>query len=255
MMNNLKKIFPITLIIFLFFVFCKDQPKPTKQVKITWLGHAAFLIEYPDDNTTILIDPFLKNNPSTPENWKDLSKYKVDAILVSHSHFDHSADAIEIAKNSNAPIIGIFDLISQMNIPDNLKNGGNVGGTFKIKNVSITIVPAMHSSDGGGRPVGFILKSEGYRTIYHTGDTWIFNDMSLIQEIFKPDIILLNVGGGPFTQPPEIAKLSIKKYFKPKYIIPMHYGTFGIIANEEEIKKVFTEPNVYFLKPGETKEL
>ncbi|GIX41570.1 MAG: metal-dependent hydrolase [Leptospiraceae bacterium] len=251
MLKNINK-YLLLLILILIFSFCKEKTSATKQVKITWLGHAAFLIEYPEENTSILIDPFIKNNPVTPEDWKDLSKYKVDAILVSHSHFDHSADVVEIAKLSNASVIGVFDFISQMNLPDNLKKGGNVGGTFKIKNIKIYIVPAMHSSEGGGRPIGFILQADGYRTIYHTGDTWIFSDMSLIHEIFKPEIILLNVGGGPFTQPPEVAKLSVKKYFKPEYIIPMHYNTFGIIAKEEEVKKVFTEPNVHFLKPGES---
>ncbi len=254
--SRVKNLFLFLLSISLFFFYSKEEVS-AKNVEITWLGHAAFLIYYPEEKTTILIDPFLKNNPKTPEKWKDFSRYShIDAILISHSHLDHSSDAIEISKNYNIPIIGNIDYIKTLSLPDSLKKGGNIGGSFRIKNVNIHIVPAMHSSEYG-IPVGFILQAESYNTIYHMGDTWIFKDMELIQEIFNPKIILLNVGGGPFTQNPSVAKLAIKKFFKPEYIIPMHYDTFPLISSEESVKKEFEKFTIktLFLKPGETIKL
>src|SRR2546428_2755856 len=129
--------------------------KDAKPITITWLGHAAFEIMTPG-GTKLLVDPFLKNNPATPEAFKDLSKYKPNAILVSHSHSDHSADALEIATQSGAPVIGTFDYVSSLALPDAQKMGGNVGGTFVVGDATIHLVPAMHSSDLGGRPVGFV---------------------------------------------------------------------------------------------------
>ena len=69
------------------------------------------------------------------------------------------------------------------------------------------------------------------RTLYHTGDTWLFGDMALIQEIYRPNIILLGVGGGPYTMDPRVAQMAVKKYFKPQVIVPMHYGTFPGLAS------------------------
>jgi len=225
---------------------------PKNGIKITWLGHAAFEIVSPG-GTNLLIDPFLKDDPATPADRKDLSKYKPAAILVSHAHPDHAADAVAIAKSSGAKVISTFEWVSALPIPDGQKQGGNVGGTFTVGDVTVSLVPAMHSSEPG-RPLGFVLKFSDGRTLYHTGDTWIFGDMALIQEIHKPTIILMNSGGGPFTQAPAQAALALKKYFKPKVIIPMHFGTFPGLASEADVIKAYGKDKRFTLmKPGESR--
>lgn len=221
------------------------------QVQVTWLGHAAFLIVSPA-GTQVLIDPWIKGNPATPDSFQDLSRYHPNAILVSHSHFDHSKDAKEIALASGAPVIGAGDWVGALGLPEKQAWGGNVGGTFKVGDVVIHIVPAMHGSTPDGRPVGFVLEFAGGRTLYHTGDTWIFGDMALIQELYHPTIVLLNVGGGPYTEGPSTAALAIKKYFTPDVIVPMHYATFPALAKEAEVRAAFAgDARLRVLKIGQ----
>jgi L-ascorbate metabolism protein UlaG (beta-lactamase superfamily) len=224
------------------------------KIKVTWIGHATFQIVSPG-GTTLLLDPFIVKNPKAPAAMKDLSQYKPDGILVTHSHFDHSADVIPIAKASGAKVVGASDHVRPMELEKGQGLRGNPGGKVKIGDVTIHFVPAMHSSTPGGRPLGFVLEFADGRTLYHTGDTGIFGDMSLIQELHAPNIILLQAGGGPFNQDPKAAALAIKKFFNPDVIIPMHYGTFGILSDEAEVKAVLGgDKRVKIMQPGDSAE-
>ena len=169
--------------------------------QVTFLGHAAFQLQSPG-GTMILIDPFLSQNPQTPTGQKDLTQYTPDAILVTHSHIDHALDATAIATTSGAQIIAAVEHVTTFTVPIAQQGGGNVGGSFTVGDVTISLVPAMHSSDPGGRPLGFILEAPGAPTIYHSGDTWIFSDMALIQEIYAPSVMLLQVVAGRSTKTP-----------------------------------------------------
>jgi L-ascorbate metabolism protein UlaG (beta-lactamase superfamily) len=236
-----------------------QQRSPSSQpIHVRWLGHAAFEV-VSSGGTRILIDPWLAQNPATPDSLKQTSRWtgnatKPAAILVSHSHFDHSGDAKAIAQATDARVIGTFELVSSFSLPEAQVLGGNVGGKFRVGDVTVHLVPAMHSSDPGGRPLGFVLEFADGRTLYHTGDTWIFGDMSLIQERYRPDIILLNVGGGPYTQDPATAALAIRKYFRPRTIVPMHFATFPALSNEQQVRTAFgTDGRVTFMRPGETR--
>jgi len=232
----------------------KKARKPhSGKLDVTWLGHAAFEVVTPE-GTRLLIDPFLSHNPSTPADRKDLSAYAPDLILVTHSHADHVGDAVEIAKKTGAPIVAAHDFVSSLEIPDGQKMGGNVGGRHTFKDVTVRFVPAVHGSKPGGRPVGFVIEVKGASTIYHSGDTWIFSDMALIDELYAPKILLMNSGGGPYTQAPEVAELASKRYFKKaKHIIPMHFGTFPPLATEADVQKAFKgDKRFKLLKPGET---
>jgi L-ascorbate metabolism protein UlaG (beta-lactamase superfamily) len=221
-------------------------------VGVQWLGHAAFEITSPG-GTVLLIDPFLSANPSTPDSLKRLARYKPAAILVTHAHDDHALDAKAISQLSpTTKVISTYEWINANGFPASQALGGNVGGTFKVGDVTIHLVPAMHSSEPGGRPLGFVLEFADHRTLYHTGDTWLFGDMDLIQEFFHPNIILLGVGGGPFTMDPRLAQLAVKKYFRPDAIVPMHYGTFEGLATATDVRVRFAgDRRVTVMTPGQ----
>jgi len=231
--------------------------KAAQPITVRWLGHAAFEITSAG-GTKIVIDPFITGNPATPQALKSLDRYgstwKPNAILVSHSHSDHSADAKAIAEKSGAPVVSAFEWVSTLKLPDAQTLGGNVGGTFKFGDVTVHIVPAMHSSDPGGRPLGFVLEFADGRTLYHTGDTWVFGDMALIQDMYHPNIILLNVGGGPYTEDPKTAAMAIRRYFKPATIVPMHYKTFPGLATDADVRAAFPgDRRLVIMNPGDSK--
>ena len=220
-------------------------------IGVQWLGHAAFEITSPR-GTKILIDPFLSANPSTPDSLKRLARYKPDAILVTHSHDDHALDAKAISQLSGAKVVSAYEWVNAQGVPANQAMGGNVGGTMTVGDVTIHLVPAMHSSDPGGRPLGFVLEFADGRTLYHTGDTWLFGDMELIQEFYHPNIILIGVGGGPYTMDPRMAQVAINKYFKPQSVIPMHYGTFPGLATATDVRVRFAGDRRFtIMTPGQ----
>jgi L-ascorbate metabolism protein UlaG (beta-lactamase superfamily) len=228
------------------------------KVKLRWLGHAAFEVES-SSGTKLLIDPFITDNPATPEALRNLDRYrnadKPAAICVSHSHGDHSANAKEIAKLSGAPVIGMVELVSSLDLPQEQGKGGNVGGEIRIGDVSVHLVPATHST-ASGSPIGFVIEFADGRTLYHTGDTWIMSDMALIQEVHHPDIVLTCAGGGPYTQSPKVAALAMKKFFEPSVIVPMHYATFPVLASEADVRAAFSgDARAVIMKPGETKSV
>lgn len=238
------------------FVFLLAAPSSTRasdgKIHVTWLGHAAFEVTSPG-GTKLLLDPFIMNNPKTPDKFKDLSRYKPDAILLTHSHGDHVGDTVEIATASGAKVIGVFDHLKSLNLPEGAAMGGNPGGKFSVGDVTVHFVPAMHSSTPGGRPLGYVIEFADGRSIYDTGDTWIFGDMALIEEIFSPDIIFLQAGGGPYNQEPRIAALAIKKYFKADTVIPMHYGTWPILSGEDEVKaELGSTAGIKIMQPGDS---
>src|SRR6266508_5693107 len=139
-----------------------------KEIQITWLGHAAFKL-VSSGGTDILIDPFLTKNPATPAELKDLSRYHPNFILVTHSHGDHLGDAVELAKMSKAKIVSVY-------MPEPFKKGElsrelvepvNVGDNLTLGDVKLHVVPAIHSSEPSGRPVGYILEFADGRAVYH----------------------------------------------------------------------------------------
>jgi L-ascorbate metabolism protein UlaG (beta-lactamase superfamily) len=234
-------------------VVVAQASKAHAPISIQWLGHAAFEITSAG-GTRILIDPFLSGNPSTPDSLKNLARYRPAAILVTHSHSDHALDAKAIAVSSGAMVISTYEWVNTLGLPDKQAMGGNPGGTFKVGDVTVHLVPAMHSSEPGGRPLGFVLEFADGRMLYDTGDTWLFGDMMLIQEMYHPSIILLGVGGGPFTQGPADARKEVERYFKPTTIIPMHYATFPGLATEAQVRAAFVgDKRLNVMTPGEKK--
>ena len=225
-------------------------------MKITWLGHAAFLLE---GSKKVLIDPFLSGNPTAPVKPDELD---VDVILVTHGHGDHLGDAVEISKRCKAPIVCIYELSVLLGKKGAETIGMNIGGSVKLEDLGITMVKAVHSADvveneiiSAGDPVGFVVKMDGVR-VYHAGDTDVFMDMQLIGELYKPKVALLPIGD--FYTMGIKGALKAIELIKPEIVIPMHYNTFPPIKqNPEELKEKAEKMGVkvVILKPGESLEV
>jgi L-ascorbate metabolism protein UlaG (beta-lactamase superfamily) len=226
---------------------------PPEEFRITWLGHAAFEIVSPG-GTRLLIDPWLKENPSAPAAWKDLARFSREppaAILVTHSHGDHAQDVNALARVSNAPVVGTGETLRWLKVPESQQLTVNAGGSTRIGDVVVHAVPAMHSCEPDGRPLGYVLVLPSGRSLYHTGDTWLFGDMALVQELLHPDVVLLNVGGARWGMDPRTAALAVRKFFKPSVIVPMHFGTFEPLATEAQVREAFSgDGRVRWLSPG-----
>jgi len=229
-------------------------------VQVTFLGHAAFKITSPQ-GVVVLIDPFLKNNPKTPAAMKEVEK--ADLILVTHGHGDHLGDAISISQKTNATVIGIAELAGYIG-KKGVKNivRMNKGGSYTFKGIRVTMVNAQHSSsitEGDqviytGEPTGFIIRFENGFTVYHAGDTAVMSDMKIFGDIYKPDLALLPIGSH-FTMDPKEAAYACQ-LLRPKYVIPMHYGTWPLLTGTAEeftnLMKEQPQVKVIVLQPGET---
>ena len=216
---------------------------------IRWLGHSGFEIELA--NKTVLIDPWLTGNPLAPVLSSSIKK--ADVVCVTHDHADHLGDAVEICRKTGATFVGIYELgvfAGENGVKDVV--GINIGGTVRVKGISVTMVQAFHSS-ARGSPTGFILKAEG-KTIYHAGDTGLFGDMRLIGQIHRPDVALIPIGDYYTMGPKEAAEAM--KLIKPAVAIPMHYQTFPVLSPSAEdfikfVKEKAPKVKVVALKPGE----
>lgn len=227
-------------------------------MKVTWLGHAAFLVEGRD---RILIDPFLTGNPKaaiTPD------KVDCDIVCVTHGHSDHLGDAIDIARRTGAVVASIVEMSNYVEKCGVKGVGFNLGGTAKVRETSITMVPAFHSSSIGApglefsaaMPVGMVIDSG--KVVYHAGDTAVFGDMRLIGQMFKPDVVMLPIGGF-FTMDPRQAALAVS-LIRPKIAIPMHYGTWPPIEQDPKefqqlVKRSAPKTRVVILEPGQSMEV
>ncbi|RKX55967.1 MAG: metal-dependent hydrolase [Thermodesulfobacteriota bacterium] len=224
-------------------------------MKITFYGHSCFKI-VTEEGKKILIDPWI-SNPLAPKN-VDFGPY--DFILITHAHGDHLGDVLKLARTAVTEVIAIHEIqqyLLKHGIPK--ATGMNIGGTYRVNNLKFTMVPALHSSsfpDGGygGDACGFIITLENGISIYHTGDTGLFYDMKLIEELYSPKITFLPIGDHYVMGPKEAAKAC--ELLKPKIVIPMHYATFPILTGdiesfEKELKNYDVSVTVIPLKPGE----
>ncbi len=201
-------------------------------MKLSFEGHSCFQLENAQC-VKILIDPFITDNPLCSKSWKD---FDPDIILITHGHMDHMEDALVIARNSNATIVSISDLIYSLDCAGIKTEGINMGGTVVIKSVSVTMVQAWHGSTTfskggvyGGLACGYIIRTDGL-CIYHAGDTALFGDMGNVISRYNIDYALLPIGDY-FTMGPQDAVLAAQ-WLKAKTVIPMHYNTFPVIKQD-----------------------
>ncbi|MDH5350756.1 MAG: metal-dependent hydrolase [Betaproteobacteria bacterium] len=249
------------------------------QTKIHWYGHAAIKIETPTGGV-ILVDPWL-GAPTNPEKDSVAKLGRVDYILLTHGHWDHIKDAVEIGKKTGAILVAPYGLQFNMKsvhgYPEKqatLATGGNVGGTFNLDKAGakVTMVNAVHGSEftppmvkaeegkpstiSAGNPVGYVIQVDNGPTLYHTGDTDVFTDMQLIGRFFKVDVMFAAIGGH-FTMDPERAAQAVE-WVNPKAVVPIHWGTYPILSGNPARLRAALEPRrmsdrVAEMKPGETR--
>jgi len=227
-------------------------------MKITFLGHAGFLIE---GSKKIVIDPFITGNPLAKNKAGDI---KADFVLVSHGHGDHLGDTVGIARQSGATVVSVFELATYCARNGAQAHGMHIGGSRIFDGVKIKLTPAWHGTGFGegdrpleylGNPCGFIINMDG-KNIYHTGDTGLFGDMELIGRRNAIDLAMIPIGDN-FTMGPEDA-LEAVRMLKPKMVVPMHYNTWPLIEQDparfkSEVES-FTSARVSVLAPGESME-
>jgi L-ascorbate metabolism protein UlaG (beta-lactamase superfamily) len=227
---------------------------------ITWLGHAATRIDTADGRV-ILIDPFLQGNPATPDGGKQVDR--LDVMLISHGHGDNMGDAVELGKRFSPYTICQNELGGYLT-SKGVQNchGGNTGGTQDVDGIRVTMVDAIHSSsveENGqilyvGLAVGFVIRLPDGFTIYHAGDTALFEGMRLVGRVYRPDVALLPIGDyftmGPFEAAEAIRLLGVKT------VIPIHYGTFPVLTGTPDALKQEASDisglRIIALKPGES---
>ena len=207
---------------------------PQNAVRITWLGHATVLIRTAK-GTTILIDPYIAQNPKYPKSFELPSK--IHYVLLTHGHGAHISDAVPVASRYGAKVVAIYELASYIagkGISETI--GMNLGGTVQLDDVAATMVEAKHSSgaqdDKGthyvGVAAGYILSISGGPVLYHAGDTGVFGDMKLIGDLYHPRIAMLPIGDH-FTMGTKEAALAVN-LLRPQVVLPIHFGTFPMLT-------------------------
>ncbi len=205
----------------------------TQKTTITWHGHSNFQIQQstPSGDINIIIDPFFAGQENTL-SWQDITA--PDLVLVTHDHGDHVGNAIDLCQKHAhamlASVVGTAESLVERGLSASQVLNGigfNIGGTVTHKGVAITMTQAFHSSETSV-PVGYIITMPNGYTIYHAGDTGIFASMETLGRLYNIDLALLPIGG-VFTMDERQAALACK-LLQAKAVIPMHWGTFPILA-------------------------
>jgi L-ascorbate metabolism protein UlaG (beta-lactamase superfamily) len=227
---------------------------------LTWHGHANFQI-HTADNVSILIDPWFEGNPSAPGSHQEAGR--VDLVLVTHDHGDHTGQAVEICRATGAMVLANVETagrLQELGIPgEQVVNGIgiNIGGTVEVMGIRATMVQAFHSS-ATGSAVGYIVTlPDGYR-LYHAGDTGLFSTMELWGRLYPMDLAMLPIGG-VFTMDPAQAAMACS-LLRCRRVVPMHWGTFPVLEqNLERFRKELAdrspETELVAMRPGERIEL
>lgn len=230
---------------------------PQNAVHITWLGHATVLVRTAK-GTTILIDPYIAQNPKYPKSFELPSK--IHYILLTHGHGDHMSDVVPVASRHGAKVVAIYELaayVSGKGVSDTI--GMNLGGTVQLDDVAATMVEAKHSAGAQdekgthytGVAAGYVLSISGGPVLYHAGDTAVFGDMKLISDLYHPTIAMLPIGGH-FTMGPKEAALAVK-LLEPRVVLPIHFGTFPPLTGTPDALAGLVPKNVEVVRwsPGE----
>lgn len=222
-------------------------------IRFTWYGHAALGLDL--DGVRVLVDPFFTGNPAAAI---PAEQARASFILLSHGHGDHTGDTVGIAKRDKALVITNFEIATWLGKQGVEAHGQHIGGGFHYPFGYVKLTQALHGSalpDGsnGGNPSGFLVTTKDGHKIYLACDTGLFGDMRLIGEE-GIDLAVLPIGDN-FTMGPDDALRAVK-LIQPKHVVPVHYDTFELIAQDAQAwaKRVEAETTakVHVLKPGES---
>ena len=221
--------------------------------QLTWYGHAALGLETAGYH--ILVDPYFTGNPAASTTADNV---QADYILITHGHGDHVGDAVAITKRTGATVVSNAEIINWLAKRDVKGHAQHLGGGFQYPFGYLKFTMALHGSglpDGssGGNPAGFLLTTMDKQKIYMAGDTGLFGDMRLIGEE-GIDLAVIPIGDN-YTMGP-VDALRAVKLIDPRFVIPVHYNTFDLLAQDAELwaKQVEeqTRTKVILLKPGES---
>jgi len=229
--------------------------------RITYLGHSTFRFTTPGDEQ-IIIDPFLTENPQTPDELKRVGE--LDTILITHGHFDHFSDVEPLVGQTGARTVSNFEIFAYLQ-REGVENAIPIqkGGTIQVGGIKVTATHAFHSSsialdDGSviyaGEPMGYIVEFESGFKLYHAGDTAVFGDMQLIGELYRPDLALLPIGNQVVMSPFEAAHAT--RLLGIRHVVPIHYGTFPFLPGtpeeyQEHVNEIAPGTVVHVMKPGD----
>ena len=229
-------------------------------MRITWLGHGSFQFRLASGQV-ILMDPWTDGNPKYPQGFEI---NRVDTICISHGHFDHIHDAVPLAQKFTPEVVAIFETCHWLESKGVKKTKPmNKGGSQQAGDVTVTMTHAVHSCgimDGdqilyGGEAAGYVMRLPDGRSLYFAGDTNVFTDMALIQELYQPELAFLPIGD-LFTMSPREAAAACRM-LKARKVIPMHFGTFpALTGTPDQLEKLLagTSTEVWTLEPGKTVE-
>ena len=196
---------------------------------IRFLGHACF--ELSEGGTRVLIDPFLSQNPKAAV---DASEVEPTHIFLTHGHFDHIGDTVDIAKRTGAHCVAIVELANEL-AGDGVESVSdpNLGGTVEFDGGSVRLVPAWHTAvtpkGTPHTPAGLVIKL-GETVVYHLGDTALFSDLQLVRQREPIDVALMCIGGH-YTMDRHDA-VAAAGLVGAGNVIPCHYDTFPPIETD-----------------------
>ena len=228
--------------------------------RITYMGHSTFTFVTAGDEQ-IIIDPFLTDNPQTPDDLKHVGE--LDTMLITHGHFDHFSDALPLLGQTGATAVANFEIFAYIQ-RQGVENAIPIqkGGTLEVGGIKVTATHAFHSSsialdDGtliyGGEPLGYVIEFESGFRLYHAGDTAVFGDMQLIGELYHPDVALLPIGNQVVMSPFEAAHAA--RLLGVRHVIPIHYQTFPFLPGtpeefQQHVSEVAPGVTVHVMQPG-----